>query len=89
MDTPEILAQIKTTETAEIDPDAVAEIYAYALSTMESYITEADFRRLILLGAAMYRNSTKGNGKELQIPHSATNGDVPLAEDKNDGGFLH
>lgn len=87
MDAPEILAQIKSTETAEIDAETVAEIYAYAIALMESYITETDFRRLILLGAAMYRNSTKDAGVELQMPHaSANDSGGPFGE--NGKGFL-
>lgn len=75
MDAPTILDQIKSMETADIAPDSVAEIYAYALSLIEGNITEADLRRLIVLGAAMYRNSTKGLGAELQIPISGIDED--------------
>ncbi|HEY0845175.1 MAG TPA: hypothetical protein VGE12_07395 [Noviherbaspirillum sp.] len=86
MDAPDILAQIKSTETADIDPETVAEIYAYAIALMESYITETDFRRLVLLGAAMYRNSTKGAGAELQMPQSSTaDADTIIG---NGNGFL-
>lgn len=87
MEAPEILAQIKSTDTADIDPETVAEIYAYAVALMKSYITETDFRRLILLGAAMYRNSTKGAGAELQMPHPAT-GDLDSVLTENGKGFL-
>lgn len=68
MDAAEILAQIKSLETADIDPDNVAEIFAHTVSLMSGYITEADLRRLILIGAAMYRNSTRRAGSELQMP---------------------
>jgi hypothetical protein len=70
MDHAEILAQIKSLETADIDADNVAEIFAHTVSAMSGYITEADLRRLILVGAAMYRNSTRTAGAELQIPTS-------------------
>ena len=86
MDSADILAQIKSLETADIDPDDVADIFAQAISLMSGYITEADLRRLILIGAATYRNSTKSSGRELQIPSSPedTSEQSPL-----NSGFLH
>lgn len=76
MDSAEILAQIKSLETADIDPDNVAEIFAHTVALMTGYITEADLRRLILVGAAMYRNSTRQAGAELQIPVAEGPSDV-------------
>ncbi|GAB3549453.1 hypothetical protein GCM10027343_31230 [Noviherbaspirillum agri] len=86
MDSAEILAQIKSLETADIDPDNVAEIFAHTVSLMSGYITEADLRRLILIGAAMYRNSTRKAGAELQMPVAEGAVMEPFAGGKD---FLH
>lgn len=87
MDEKQILEEIKTTETAEIGPDAVAEIFALTVANMSGYISQTDLRRLILLGAAMYRNSTKERHVNLQMPGSGTGSD-PMDEDP-DQPFLH
>lgn len=89
MDAAEILSRIKSLETAEMEPEEVAEIYAHALSLMTGYITETDLRRLILLGAAMYRNSTRDGRAELQIPQTATTDSDALGASGHLKGLLH
>ena len=64
----EILQRIKDTDNADIDPDAVAEIYAYVLSQLSRQINESDLQRLILLGAGMYKNGIASRA-QLQMPH--------------------
>lgn len=68
MDQTEILAYITQVETEDIDPVNVAQVYAATLDEMQSQISSRDLQRLLLLGAAMFRNSTKGQHIELQMP---------------------
>lgn len=86
MDPEEILHQITSIETAEVDPGTVAEVFAYTLATFQDRIDEADVRRMILLAAAMYRNSIDQAAAELQLPVTA---DPGLAIDAPPGkGFM-
>lgn len=86
----EILEFIKSTETADVDATTVAEIYAHALSAIEGNISETDMRRLLLLGAAMYRNSEKGKGLDLQMPISSAEEQVSdFYTDLSPKGGLH
>ncbi|WP_151636089.1 hypothetical protein [Noviherbaspirillum aerium] len=86
----EILEFIRSTETAEVDATTVAEIYAHALSAIEGNISETDMRRLLLLGAAMYRNGEKGRGVDLQMPYSSLDEQVSdFYTDLSPKGGLH
>lgn len=73
MDKEKILQYIKQTEIASIEPDAAAEIYAFELSVLEESIPEANMRQLLMLGAAMYRNSVNVGTQNagLQIPEDS------------------
>lgn len=63
----EILRRIKDTNTADLDADAVAEIYAHLLFYLKDGIAEADLHRLILLASVMYKNSISSR-EQLQMP---------------------
>lgn len=63
-----ILNFITQVETEEIDPVNVARAFATALEEMQSRLTEQDMQRLLLVGAAMFRNSIKGTQAEMQLP---------------------
>jgi hypothetical protein len=87
MDQAEILAFITQADTEEIDPIGIAKVYAAAVNDMQARITERDMQRLLLLGAAMYKNSMKGKHVELQMPGSGcTPGSL---EDEQFDGILH
>ena len=75
MDQDEILAFITQVETEDIDPVCVAKVYAAAVDDMQARISAQDLRRLLLIGAAMYRNSIKGQHAELQLPASEKSAD--------------
>jgi hypothetical protein len=85
MDKEKILQYIKQTEIASIEPDAAAEIYAFELSVLEKEIPEANMRQLLLLGAAMYRNSVNVDIQNagLQIPE-----DSAVAYPENSSKYL-
>ncbi|GIZ52239.1 hypothetical protein [Noviherbaspirillum aridicola] len=68
MDREAILNFITQVETEDIDPVNVARAYATALVDMQSRITDQDLQRLLLVGAAMFRNSIKGTQAEMQLP---------------------
>ena len=87
MDQAEILAFITSTTTNDIDPASVAQIYAAALHDLQSRITEQDLQRLMLLGAAMFKNGMAGKHTELQMP-AMTEGNRSL-EDEEPNGILH
>lgn len=90
MDQDEILAFITQVETDDIDPVCVAKIYAAAVDEMQSRISAQDLRRLLLIGAAMYRNSIKGQHTELQLPPSENCEDGrDLLENEPFKGVLH
>lgn len=63
-----ILNFITQVETEDIDPLNVARALATALDDMQARITDQDLQRLLLVGAAMYRNSMKGTQAEMQLP---------------------
>lgn len=87
MDQADILAFITSTPTNDIDPASVAQIYAAALHDLQPRITEQDLKRLMLLGAAMFRNGMTGKHTELQMPAIA---DANRAlEDEEPNGILH
>lgn len=65
----DIVEMIKTTDPGDLDPDAAAKIFAHMLVHMQGILTEADIRRLIMVGAVMYRNSIRAT--ELQMPGSS------------------
>lgn len=90
MDQDEILAFITQVETDDIDPICVAKVYAVAVDEMQSRISAQDLRRLLLIGAAMYRNSIKGKNIELQIPASENGEDGrDILENEPFKGVLH
>jgi hypothetical protein len=67
MDQAEILKRIKETDTADLDPEALAEIYAHMLFYISPRIDESDLQRLILLGSVMYKNGIASRA-QLQMP---------------------
>ena len=86
----EILAFITQVETEDIDPDCVAKVFAAAVDEMQSRITSQDVQRLLLVGAAMYRNSIKGKNVELQLPTSDNSDDAESALERAPfTGVLH
>jgi len=90
MDQEEILAFIMEVETEDIDPVCVAKVYAAAVDDMQSRISAQDMRRLLLVGAAMFRNSIKGKHAELQLPTSSDNEDGrDILENEPFKGILH
>ncbi len=90
MDRSEILAFMTQVETEDIDPICVAEVYAAAIDDMQSRITPQDLQKLLLLGAAMYRNSIKGKHVELQLPVQEGDEDQKAAlETASFSGVLH
>lgn len=90
MDQDEILAFITQVETEDIDPVCVAKVYAAAVDEMQSRISAQDLRRLLLIGAAMYRNSIKGQHVELQLPVSESSLDgTSTLENEQFKGVLH
>lgn len=90
MDQDEILAFITQVETEDIDPVCVAKVYAAAVDEMQSRISAQDLRRLLLIGAAMYRNSIKGQHVELQLPVSEGSLDgTSTLENEQFKGVLH
>lgn len=82
MDQDEILAFIMQVETEDIDPVSVAKAYAATVDEMQSRISAQDLRRLLLLGAAMYRNGIKGQHAELQLPVSESSLDMTAMLEK-------
>lgn len=68
MDRDAILNFITQVETEDVDPLNVARALATAIEEMQSRITEQDMQRLLLVGAAMYRNGIKGTQAEMQLP---------------------
>lgn len=68
MERAEIFSFITQVETEDIDPVGVARAFAAAIEEMQPRITEQDVQRLLLVGAAMYRNSMKGTQAEMQLP---------------------
>lgn len=76
MDQDEILAFIMQVETEDLDPVTIAKAYAAAVDEMQSRISAQDLRRLLLIGAAMYRNAIKGQHAELQLPVSGNGLDM-------------
>ncbi|GIZ54042.1 hypothetical protein NCCP691_40560 [Noviherbaspirillum aridicola] len=76
MDQAEILRRIKDTNTADLDPDGAAEIYAHILLYLQESIPEADLHRLILLAAVMYKNGIAVR-EQLQIPSPRIDLDNP------------
>lgn len=90
MDQEEILAFITQVETEDIDPVCVAKIYATTVFDVQSRISAQDMRRLLLIGAAMFRNSVKGKHAELQLPASESNEDGrEMLEKEPFKGILH
>jgi hypothetical protein len=90
MDQDEILAFITQVETEDIDPVHVVKVYAAAVNEMQTRISSQDLRRLLLIGAAMYRNSMKGQHVELQLPTQESNGDwTEMLENEPFRGILH
>ena len=90
MDQDEILAFIMQVETEDIDPVSVAKVYAAAVDEMQSRISAQDMRRLLLLGAAMYRNGVKGQHAELQLPVSESAPDAAsILENEPFNGIRH
>lgn len=89
MDQTEILAYITQVETEDIDPVNVAQVYAATLDEMQSQISNRDLQRLLLLGAAMFRNSTKGQHTELQMPGLTQPERVSAELDTPPKGILH
>jgi hypothetical protein len=87
MDQTEILAFITQADTEEIDPMGIAKVYAAAVNDMQGRITERDLQRLLLLGAAMFKNSMKGKHRELQMPGSADS--LGNLADEQFDGLLH
>ncbi|TFW10354.1 hypothetical protein E4K72_01330 [Oxalobacteraceae bacterium OM1] len=87
MEQAEILAFITSTKTNDIDPRSVAQGYAAALHDLQSRITEQDLQRLMLLGAAMFKNGMAGKHTELQMPAPAdTYGSL---DDEEPNGIVH
>ena len=76
MDQDEILAFITQAKTEDVDPMTVAKAYAAAIDEMQPRISSQDMQRLLLLGAAMYQNSIKGQHAELQLPASESSLDM-------------
>ncbi|WP_420473184.1 hypothetical protein [Noviherbaspirillum sp. ST9] len=91
MDQDEILAFITQVETEDIDPVCVAKVYAAAVDDMQTRISAQDLRRLLLIGAAMYRNSIKGQHVELQLPVSESSAleGTSMLENEQFKGVLH
>ena len=90
MDQDEILAFITQVETEDIDPVCVAKVYAAAVDEMQSRVSAQDLRRLLLIGAAMYRNGIKGQHVELQLPLPENETDATtLLESEQFKGVLH
>ena len=90
MDEDEILAFITQVETEDIDPVCVAKVYAAAIDDMQTRISAQDLRRLLLIGAAMYRNSIKGQHIELQLPESERSMDArDMFDAEPFNGVLH
>lgn len=89
MDQADILTFITQAETEDIDPVKVAEVYAAAVNELQSQISERDFQRLLLLGAAMFRNSTKGQHTELQMPGQVQYVADPGEDEVPPKGSLH
>ncbi|HEY8606642.1 MAG TPA: hypothetical protein VIM12_05950 [Noviherbaspirillum sp.] len=76
MNQDEILRRVKETNTAELDTELVAEIYSHVLFLLSDSIAASDLQRLILLGAAMYKNGTSARA-ELQMPPLVSDIGVP------------
>lgn len=76
MDSGEILREIKSMHTEELDADTLVEILAFTLASMQSSISPADLRRLITLSAAAYRIGKKAS-TEAQIDTA-----TPLASEE-------
>ena len=65
MDSDDILSEIKSMHTEGLDADALAEIMAFTLASMQSSLASDDLRKLILLSGAAY-HLAKRAGMELQ-----------------------
>ena len=86
----EILAFITQVESEELDPMYVAKAYAATVNEMQDRLDPEDLQRLLLLGAAMYRNSLKGMHVELQLPATGNEADERLDLDRAPfTGILH
>lgn len=90
MDQAEILAFITQVETEDVEPIYAAKVYAAALDDMQDRITAQDLKRLLLVGAAMFRSCAGGKYVELQLPASVTTDDErDLFENEPFKGVLH
>ncbi|HYD95331.1 MAG TPA: hypothetical protein VEC01_08395 [Noviherbaspirillum sp.] len=89
MDQEEILAFITQVETEDIDPVCIAKAYAAAVDDLQTRISSQDMRRLLLIGAAMFRSSLKAQHVELQIPDGAGEDGRDILENEPFKGVLH
>lgn len=55
----EILEVLRTCDTSTIDLDTAVEIYAHLLAELSATVPEQDIRKLVIVGAAIYRNVSK------------------------------
>lgn len=90
MDQEEILAFIMQVETDDVDPLNVARAYAATVDDVQSRISAQDMRRLLLIGAAMYRNGIKGQHAELQMPVAVGQAESdPMLDSAKFNGIRH
>ncbi|HEY8605762.1 MAG TPA: hypothetical protein VIM12_01450 [Noviherbaspirillum sp.] len=90
MDRAEILNFITQVETEDVDPVGVAKAFAATVDELQSRISEQDMQRLLLVGAAMFRNSIKGTQAEMQLPPEPLCPDrAHLLENEPFKGILH
>lgn len=90
MDQEEILTFITQVETEDIDPVYAAKIYAATVDEMQSRMSAQDIKKLLLIGAAMFRSGNRGKYAELQLPASNNEVDASsMAEDEQFKGTLH
>ncbi|NEX64231.1 hypothetical protein [Noviherbaspirillum galbum] len=84
MNEQEIFAYITSTETEDVHPRSVARAYAATINELQSRISEQELQRLLLLGAAMYKNSVSDEHKALQMPASLKPSTELNADDASD-----